>query len=642
MRILGYEQSTQMGALQQLAQIRQITRANPAAKTEAKLIKLQELNQAFLNIVTSSEQKPVDLAQKILNKRIDNAAALKSLRDSKLTVDIGGHENLLSLIIDKVNHQYSGTGKEYSLDTIDSLTSPQKNEFIDQALKLPKTENSVYWRKASEYDSSAKGDDFLQEAVMTNEDLTKATIDLISELKSDPESLKLFLSDRSLREESLVVLTYLNRLNQGLAADAHSPTLDLQRQVSTFLEELKVKSKKDEIGNSFGGLARVSAISGDEKLVNEILNTKSDEVLLKSIKELAKLHNHEPNFLTGFHYIQSNSFRDKLKAAYGSGIFGEMQATALQARIKSVLNNEIQGSEAFSTALDKFDDNPLASETKEAYESFIQAQRDAMSASPGLSDEINTTKSQIAALKGDTLVQVTIKTDISTDLDIAKDSLVALLETKPSEAGKTALNLLLDILIRHSDSERQWKKTSDGSTNPEDHENYKVAAEALKILLKGLNECFKHFNQINSNGSGNHNLMNLLHDRMLDYVLPDKKGDPTNQYSALDDLKHKLIDSFIDRELSSGGHGSEANQRLIKIKNEKNLSDLKNDFPALYEEFSKLHKRTIDDLYVIAALPYNPRQEADVKSRLTNAAMTDDPIHYEIIQSTFNRKIVTG
>ena len=633
---------TAIEANRRLAEIRQITRVDSAVQKNEKLLKLKDLNEAFRNIVNSSEHKPVDLAQKILNKRTDDAAALKSLRSEPVSVGIGDHENLLSLIIDKVNHQYSGTGKEYSLDTIDSLMPIQKKEFIDQALKLPKTENSVYWRKASEYDSSAKGDNFLQEAVMTNEVLTKATIDLISELKSDPESLKLFLSDRSLMESSLGVLTYLNKLNQGLAADAHNPTLDLQRQVSTFLEELKVKSKNDEIANSYGGLARVTAINGDEELVNKILNTKSDEVLLKSIKDLAVLHNHEPNFLSGFHYIQSNSFRDKVKAAYGSGIFGEMQANALQARIKSVLNNGIQGSEAFSTARDKFDDNPLASETKAAYESFIQAQREAMSASPRLNDEISKTKSQIAALNGDTPVRATIKTQISTDLDTAKDSLIALLETKPSVAGKTALNSLLDILIRQSDTERQWKKTSDGSTDPVDHENYKVASKALQIFLKGLNECFKHFNQINSNGDGIHNLMNLLHGRILDYVLPDKEGDPTNQYSALDDLKNKLIDSFIDRELISGGHDPEASQRLDTIKGEKNLAALKNDFPALYEEFSKLHQRTIDDLYVIAALPYNPKQEADVKSRLTNAAMTDDAIHYEIIQSTFNNKTFTG
>jgi hypothetical protein len=633
---------TAIEANRRLAEIRQITRVGSAVQKNEKPLKLKDLNEAFFNIVNSSEQKPVDLAQKILNKRTDDAAALKSLRNEPVSVGIGGHENLLSLIIDKVNHQYSGIGKEYSLDTIDSLTPIQKEEFIDQALKLPRTENSVYWRKASEYDSSAKGDDFLQEAVRTNEGLTKATLDLISKLKSDPESLKLFLSDRSLMESSLGVLTYLNKLNQGLAADAHSPTLDLQRQVSTFLKELKVKSKNDEIANSYGGLARVTAISGDEELINKILNTKSDEVLLKSIKDLAVLHNHEPNFLSGFHYIQSNSFRDKVKAAYGSGIFGEMQATALQARIKSVLNNGIQGSKAFSTALDRFNDNHLASGTKNAYESFILAERTAMNTSPRLMDEIDRTKSQIAALDGNSLQQRNIKNQISTDLDTAKNSLVALLETKPSEAGKRALNSLLDILIRQSDTERHWKKTSEGSTTPEDHENYKVASQALQIFLKGLNECFKHFNQINSNGDGIHNLMNLLHDRVLDYVLPDKDGDPTNQYSALNDLKHKLINSFLDRELLSGGYDPETALSLEKIKDEENLPALKNYFPALYEEFSKLHQRTIDDLYVIAALPYNPRQEADVTSRLTNAAMTDDPIHYEIIQSTFKHKTFTG
>ena len=630
MRILTRE-LTEIKANQQLAQIRQITRVDPAIQKNEKLLKLKEFNETCLNIIDSAEQEPVDLAQGILKKELDSAVALKTLRD----------KNLLELIINTVNQ--GDLEKKYSLDTIDSLTPTQKEEFIDRALKLPKITNRIFFQdKASHYDSSRRGDNFLQEGVRTNDDLTKATLDLISNLNSDQESLKLFLSHRSLMENSLGVLTYLHKLNQGLAADAHSPTLDLQRQVSTFLEELKVKSKNDEITNSYGGLARVTAISSDEALINTILGTKSDKVLLTSIKELAELHDREPNFLTGFHYIQSNSFRDKLKAAYGSGIFGEMQATALQARIKSVLNNGIQGSEAFSTALDKFDDNPLASETKTAYESFIQAQRTAISASPGLSDEINTIKSQIAALNGDTSLRADIKTQISTDLDTAKSSLVDLLETKPSEAGKTALNLLLDILIRHSDTERQWKKTSDGSTNPEDHEDYKVASQALKIFLKGLNECFKHFNQINSNGSGNHNLMNLLHGRILDYVLPDKEGDPTNQYSALDDLKNKLIDSFIDRELISGGHASEAIQSLEKIKDEKNLAALKNDFPALYEEFSKLHQRTIDDLYVIAALPYNPKQEADVKSRLTNAAMTGDAIHYEIIQSTFNNKTFTG
>ena len=640
MRILTRE-STEIKANKQLAQIRQITTVDTAGEESRKLIKLMDLNGAFLNILKSSEQEPVDLAQRIL-KNTDEAAALKSLRNERLSVDIGGHENLLGLIIEKVNHQYSGIGEEYSLDTIESLTPTQKKDFIDKALSLPKIANRIFQDKASHYDCSGRGDNFLQEGVRTNDDLTKATLDLISELNTDPESLKLFLSHRFLKESSLGVLTRLNQLNQGLAADEHSPTLDLQYQVSTFLEKLKVKSKNDEIANSYGGLARVTAISGDEELVNKILNTKSDEVLLTSIKELAELHNHEPNFLTGFHYIQSNSFRDKLKAAYGSDIFGEMQATALQARIKSVLNNGIQGSEAFRTALDKFDDNPLASETKKAYESFITAQRTAMSASPRLSDEISGIRSQVAALNGDTPVRANIKNEISADLDTAKDSLIALLETKPSVAGKTALNSLLDILIRQSDTKRQLKKTSEGSTNPEDDENYKVVSQALKIFLKGLNECFKHFNQVNSNGFGNHNLMNLLHDRVLDYVLPDKEGDPTNTYSALNDLKHKLINSFIDRELSSGGHDFEASQRLIKIKDEKNLSDLKNDFPALYQEFSKLHKRTIDDLYVIAALPYNPKQEADVKSRLTNTAMTDDAIHYEIIQNTFNHKTITG
>ena len=84
---------TAIEANRRLAEIRQITRVDSAVQKNEKLLKLKDLNEAFRNIVNSSEHKPVDLAQRILKKNTtDDAAALTSLRQ----------ENLLGLIIDKV------------------------------------------------------------------------------------------------------------------------------------------------------------------------------------------------------------------------------------------------------------------------------------------------------------------------------------------------------------------------------------------------------------------------------------------------------------------------------------------------------------------------------------------------------------
>lgn len=639
MRLGSPPPNTEKTANKRLAQIRGATAKTPEDITAGKLVKLKSLSDAYLKQVNSAGSQDLPKAKRILLENTNNDAAIEKLRTTKSDNkdEQNNSTNLLELTISKVNAKF---GDSYSEDSISSLTSVEKESFIDKALSLQKAESSTYREAASQYDTDNQGDNFLQEAAMANDELRKATIDLISELKSDSETLDLFLQDGSLISESLGILTHFNRFNQSIAMDTQSQ--NVQTEINEFLESTKVKAKNDEIRLSYDGLTRVNSISADEANIDTILSTKSDKTLLETIQNLAAAHSGEVGYDSGFHYIQSNAFRDKVKSAYGNGIFAEMRASSLQRRIQETLKGIGNPKLGFKTNIDNYNDNDLNPATLQAYEYFIKAQKDATR--NGLNEKLDKTREQLAALKQDHPEQVTIKNEFTTELGTSADNLLELIEPEASTTGRTNLFSLLDKLINHILKRDALELTAKNSTDARDHEILDVMDNASALFLNNLNQHFKELNDRNANGDGNHDVMNIMHDRILDYLLPDAETDPTNQNSVLDDLKEKLMRSVINRELASGNiTDPDQITRLEQIRDQGNLSDLKNDYgDTLFKELSNLYADAIQDLYTVAGMPHNSIQRETIEERLKNSNIHDDQSFYDLTNNAFNRISFTG
>lgn len=623
---IGLATKTEREAIKRLAEVRGITsKPKQEIKTE-KLEKLKTLSEAYLKELSSSESSSLASAQEILEENVNNHKALKILKK----------ENLLDLVINKVNEK--STDNKYSLNTIDSLSSSEKKTFIDIALSLSRDEGSIYRNAASQYDTKNQGDNFLQKAVMLDAALSKATANLLAELKSDPESLKLFLSDRSLMNSSFVILTNLQELDQAIPMDTE--TKDIQVKVHDFLEQLKFKAKNDEISYSYRGADRVNSIRTDEPLIDTIISTKSDKELLKAVQQLAENHSNETDFQTGFHYIQSNKFRDKVKAAYGNGVFAELRAYTLQSRIKHLISGTGSTDSGFRTDTDKFNDNLLNTETKVAYSGFIAAQKNALA--PELVNKVNKAQNQLNALDGTNPEQIQIKNEFRRDLNDAAANLRNLIGITADDIGKNALSSLMNMLIDQSIKKAELEAQKDTSTDPSHHKLYELMEKAQDLFLNSLRQSFKELNNLDANGPANRNLMNLMHERILDYLVPSSEKDPTQQHSALDDLRTKLIHSVIDKALRSGNYDDQRDE-LEKIKNETDLSALKHGFTEnLFKEFTKLFSDTLSDLYGVAGLTYNTLQSDAVEERLKNPAIHHDDVFYDVIKSGFERKSFTG
>lgn len=639
MRLGSPPPNTEITANQRLAQIRGVTAKTPEDVTAEKLVKLKSLSAAYLKQVNSAGSQDLPKAKRILLESANNDAAIENLRttQSDNKDEQNNSTNLLELTISKVNAKF---GDSYSEDSISSLTSVEKESFIDKALSLQKAESSTYREAASKYDTDNQGDNFLQEAAMANDELRKATINLIQELTSGSETLDLFLQDESLISESLGILTHFNRFNQSIAMDTQSR--NVQTEINKFLESTKVKAKNDEISLSYDGLTRVNSINADETNIDTILTTKSDKTLLETIQNLAAAHSGEVGYDSGFHYIQSNAFRDKVKSAYGNGIFAEMRATSMQRRIQEVLKGIGNPKLGFKTNIDNYRENDLNHDTLRAYENFIQAQKDATRTK--LDEKLGKTRGQLAALKQDHPEQTAIKAEFNRDLTRTAKRLVELISPEAANKGKRSLLVVIGTLINQILKKDDLSLAARNSSDARDHEISVVMENASALFLNNLNQHFKELNHINANGDGNHDVMNIMHDRILDYLLPDAGTDPTNQYSVLDDLKEKLMKSIINRELASGNiTDPDQINRLVQIRDQGNLSDLKNDYSdTLFKELSNLYADAIQDLYTVAGMPFNSIQREAVAERLQNSNIHDDQTFYDLTNNAFNRISFTG